>query len=77
MGKNSGERKRIAPWEDFNGNEIVEDCEIIHPTGDRGRVYFVPDGEVEEDQWVVDYGEGALSRLCLQVGDKGRALVIQ
>lgn len=67
---------KIAPWKDFKGGEITEGCIIAHPSGQQGTVIFKPDREQETDQWVVDYGDGIESRLCLQIGDNGRAITI-
>lgn len=64
-----------APWLDFDGNEIHEGDTIQHPSGESGIVVFLADEEEPKDQWRVDYGDSALSRLCLQIGDKGMAVV--
>lgn len=65
-----------APWPDFNGREIFEGDNIIHPTGEQGIVVFIKDATDVHDQWKVDYGTGVLSRLSLQIGDKGQAEVV-
>lgn len=64
-----------APWKDFNGNDIFEGNTILHPNGDKGIVVFRGERKLLEDQWLVDYGDGHESRLCLQVGDKGQAYI--
>jgi len=64
-----------APWNDSAGNEIHEGDTLQHPSGERGRVVFLAHESDPADQWRVNYGEPALSRLCLQIGDKGRAVV--
>lgn len=64
-----------APWPDYHGNEIHEGDVILHPTGERGVVVFLKDEHDPGDQWRVHYDDGPLSRLCLQIGDKGRARV--
>jgi hypothetical protein len=61
---------RKAPWQDYKGNDIFEGDIVEHFDGDCGLVVCV-DGE---DPWRVKYATG-LSRLQLQVGDKGRAVV--
>ena len=67
---------RSAPWKDFAGNDIHEGDTITHPSGESGKVVFVPDGEAPEDQWMIAYvGSKYLSRLCLQIGDRGQAVV--
>ncbi|MGJ8619576.1 MAG: hypothetical protein ACSHWN_04530 [Methylophilaceae bacterium] len=65
----------IAPWPDFAGNPIHEgDC-IIHPSGQNGIVIYKLNAEDIFSQWLVDYGDGDHpSRLCLQIGNKGRAI---
>ena len=68
--------KNVAPWPCYRGNEIIEGCTITHPRdGLGGTVVYLCEYEDLEDQWRVDYGDGALSRLCLQIGDKGMAHV--
>jgi hypothetical protein len=64
-----------APWPDFTGHDIHEGDTIEHPSGERGTVVFLAHEADPGDQWRVDYGGGNLSRLCLQIGDKGRAVV--
>lgn len=73
------ELKRVnkAPWPDFQGRDIYEGDVIEHTSGERGVVCFWPDEKDPSDQWRVFYAEyGAPhSRLCLQIGDKGQAVV--
>jgi hypothetical protein len=64
-----------APWLDYHGNPIHDRDVIVHPDGNFGRVIFLKGRSEPGDQWVVDYGTGNLSRLCLQIGNKGKALV--
>jgi hypothetical protein len=70
---------RLAPWPDFAGKPIHEGDTIRHPeSGQEGRVVFLPGHQDPSDQWRVDYGNfEALSRLSLQIGEKGRAVVVQ
>jgi hypothetical protein len=68
--------RRIAPWKDFSGKKIREGDTILHPDNTRGVVVFLPHETLPEDQWRVDYGDGALSRLCLQIDDMGMAIVV-
>lgn len=63
-----------APWPDYAGNAVHEGDTIRHPSGEQGVVVLLPDEAEPEDQWRVDYGEGWVSRLCLQMGDKGQAV---
>jgi hypothetical protein len=66
-----------APWKDFSGGDIYEGDVIAHPTGERGKVIFYQNVE-PEDAWRVDYKDGGpVSRLCLQIGDKGQAVVVE
>ena len=68
--------KNKSPYKDYNGNDIYEGDDIMHPDLTVGTV-VTTDDEKPEDKWRVDYKDGSpLSRLCLQVGDKGRAKVI-
>lgn len=70
---------KVAPWPDFLGHEIREGDVIIHPSGEFGIVRWAEAAEVE-DQWLVQYAEHSqrnMSRLCLQIGDKGQAVVRQ
>lgn len=69
--------RRVAPWPDFAGNEIREGDMIEHPTGECGAVCFWPHEKDVGDQWRVFYPEngGSYSRLGLQIGSKGMAVV--
>lgn len=67
---------RLAPWTDYAGQQIYEGDTIVHPAGERGIVKFLPEHDNAADQWRVDYGAGALSRLMLQIGDKGQAAIL-
>jgi hypothetical protein len=70
--------KRKAPWQDFAGNDIHEGDIIEHPSGERARVCFWEDQPKSTEQWRAFYEAwGHHSRLCLQIGDKGQAVVIQ
>jgi len=66
----------VAPWKDFVGGDIFDGSTIAHPSGETGIVVFVSHKQAPADQWMVDYGMGVESRLCLQIGDKGQAIVI-
>lgn len=71
--------KRLAPWPDFKGNPIYEGDLIEHPASDETGVVMYLDrhGLAEVDRWFVDYGDGGRpSRLGLQIGDKGQAVVV-
>ncbi|WP_186112066.1 hypothetical protein [Burkholderia gladioli] len=66
---------RQAPWKDFDGNPIYEGSVIEHPSGECGTIVFLEGQEDANDSWRVNYGDGHLVRLCLQIGDKGQARV--
>jgi hypothetical protein len=69
--------KKMAPWLDFAGAPIHEGDTIQHPSGEHGQVVFLPSYHEVADQWRVRYeGDSTLSRLCLQVGTKGMAVVV-
>lgn len=64
-----------APYKDFNGNDLFDGDYIEHPNGERGKVIVLANKENDADKWRVDYEDGgSWSRLCLQIGDKGRAV---
>jgi hypothetical protein len=65
-----------APWPDYAGNEIKEGDLIQHPSGQTGKVIYHNDRKAARDKWTVDYGLGFESMLCLQIGDRGQAVVI-
>jgi len=67
-----------APWKDFKGADIHEGDVIEHPSGERGTVVCLRIYDDEADRWRVKYGtpDGGYSRLCLQIGDKGQAVVV-
>jgi hypothetical protein len=69
-------KAKVAPWPDFFGNDIHDGDEIKHPSGETGKVILIPNEEDVHRQWRVDYGEGFLSALSLQIGDKGQAVVV-
>lgn len=67
----SGEIK--CPYPDYKGNQIFAGDKIVHTNGEVGIVVYEKNKIMACDQWLVNYGEAKhLSRLCLQVGDKGR-----
>lgn len=65
-----------SPYLDFVDNEIYEGDTLIHPSGETGKVVFLENEPRPDDQWRVDYGTNDLSRLCMQIGDKGQAIVM-
>lgn len=68
--------KRKAPWTDYAGNDVYVGDYIVHPNGERGVVVVSPEDHLPDtDKWLVYYGGQIMSRLCLQIGDKGMAVV--
>lgn len=65
---------KASPWLDYENNELFEGDKIRHPDGDIGVIEFHSKFKDPADQWWVNYGNGPLSRLCMQIGDKGRAV---
>ncbi|MCD6347653.1 MAG: hypothetical protein J7L96_09565, partial [Bacteroidales bacterium] len=74
-GKTEQEEDMKAPWSDFSGKDIKEGDKIIHPSGQSGIVVYHRDREDPSDAWCVVYDDFVESRLCLQIGDKGCAVV--
>lgn len=64
-----------CPWPGYDGAAIHEGDTLLHPSGESGVVIFLKAHSDPQDAWRVDYGDGFLSRLALQIGDKGRASV--
>ena len=64
--------REITPFKDFKGNNIFNGDTIQHPDGTKGKVFYK---EGAEYPWKVDYGDEVLT-LSLQIGDKGRAVVV-
>ena len=69
--------KIIAPWTDYMGEPIHEGDMIKHPSGECGVVTYDASCSDPHDAWRVDYGDGNVSRLSLQVGDKGQARLVK
>lgn len=70
------DRKEVAPWPDYAGNPIHEGDVIVHPNGESGRVVCWRFEDAAEDAWQVWYAN-SVNRLCLQIGERGRAVVRQ
>lgn len=74
-------KRAKAPWPDYRGAEIYDGDTIIHPSGETGTVVYIPHPpevgrNVDGDSWFVDYGTRPMSRLSLQIGNKGQACVL-
>jgi hypothetical protein len=71
--------RKQAPWTDFKCNDIHEGDRIIHPDGETGIVIFTKLKNSVNDypEWHVKYDStGEYSRLVLQIGKKGIAVVM-
>lgn len=67
----------IAPWPDFLGQPIHHGDRLQHTYG-QGFIAVRLEGHAEEgDAWRAIYDDATVSRLCLQIGDKGQARVVQ
>jgi hypothetical protein len=74
-----------APWPDFAGNPIREGDTIRHPYGgEEGVVFVLADETDPNERWRVLYGGRGdgwpsmrVSRLCLQIGHSGQAVVVR
>lgn len=65
-----------APWPDFLGQTIRHGDRLTHPNGIEFVAVRLNGFENESDAWRAVYdGEVNVSRLCLQIGDKGRAVL--
>ncbi len=68
-----------APWKDIGGNDLFVGDLIRHPAygpGSEGVIFFMIDKIGIIDQWNVVYPDGSILRLCLQIGEKGRAVKV-
>lgn len=66
----------IAPWLDFEGHPVKEGDRIIHPSGDSGFVVFIANALQDSERWRVDYGHGSTRSLFQELGEAGRATVV-
>ncbi|ELY7248313.1 hypothetical protein PL734_002863 [Acinetobacter baumannii] len=73
---NIEEIRKKAPYKDYHNGEIFEGDLIQHPSGEKGVVVFEKRTESDSDNWLIQYEDGIKSRLCLQVCDKGQAVVV-
>lgn len=69
--------KKKSPYTDYYNHEIFEDDLIQHPSGEKGIVVFEERTENNSDNWLIQYEDGIKSRLCLQFGEKGQAVVLK
>ena len=72
----------VAPWPDFAGKPIRHGDRLRHPDGSTFVAFRLNGHEHESDAWRCVYdalwvdSSMVTSRLCLQIGDKGQAVVI-
>lgn len=70
--------KEQAPWPDFNGLPINHGDRLVHPDGSEFVAVKLPGYADDSDAWRAIYdGESVPSRLSLQIGGKGKAIVRQ
>jgi hypothetical protein len=67
--------KAAAPWPDYQGNTIHHGDRLVHPDGNTFVAIKLEGYDDEGDAWraIYDYDPSHLSRLNLQIGDRGRA----
>jgi hypothetical protein len=68
-----------APWPDFRNQPIRHGDRLVHPDGNTFIAVRLQGYADEGDAWraVYDYDPQHVSRLGLQIGDKGRAVLVQ
>jgi hypothetical protein len=70
------EGSEVAPWPDFLGQSIQHGARLLHPQDGNEFVAVRLHGHADEsDAWRAVYDDGTVSRLCLQIGDKGQAVL--
>lgn len=68
--------KRKSPFKDYAGRPIYEGDTIIHPSLEEGIVVYLEGQSSKFDAWRVEYTNDPIrSRLCLQIGERGMAVV--
>lgn len=67
----------VAPWSDFIGQPIHHGDRLTHQDGTEFVAIRLNGFQEESDAWraVYDNAPQSVSRLCLQIGDKGRAVL--
>jgi hypothetical protein len=66
---------RIAPWTDHLGQPVHHGARLSHPDGTEFVAVHLSGYDSESDAWRAVYDDATVSRLCLQIGDKGQAFV--
>ena len=74
-----GDAPVIAPWPDFRGQPIRHGDRLTHSDGNTFIAVRLSGFDDEGDAWRAIYDNDPLhvSRLCLQIGDKGRAVLVR
>lgn len=68
--------RRKAPWPDYAGNDIFEMDRIRHPIDDTLALVYYDEKFDGDRRWRALYLDGESLWLGNQVGDKGRAVVV-
>lgn len=68
-------KNAVAPWPDFAGNKIHQGDRLVHPTGTGFVAIRLDNWKEETDAWRAVYDDATVLRLCLQIGDRGCAVV--
>lgn len=66
----------IAPWPDFSGAPIAHGATLEHGDGTRFIAVRLPGVQDDSDAWRAVYADASVSRLGLQIGDRGQARVV-
>lgn len=66
----------LCPWPDYIGTPIRHGDRLSHPDGTEFVAVYLNGYDTAEDSWRAVYDAGPVSRLCLQIGDKGQAVLI-
>jgi hypothetical protein len=66
----------VAPWPDYLGQPIHHGARLAHPDGTGFVAVRLMGYDSEGDSWRAVYDDASVSRLCLQIGDKGQARLV-
>jgi hypothetical protein len=66
----------VAPWPDFSGQPIHHGDRLTHPDGTEFTAVWLKGHEYDGDAWRAVYDDATVSRLGLQIGDKGQASLV-
>lgn len=67
--------RAAAPWPDFKGQTIRHGDRLTHPDGNEFTAIRLHGHDNEGDAWRAVYDDATVSRLGLQIADKGQAVV--